>query len=217
MILKNNVCIDPNYTYNEYEEKKGEINLNVLTRGNYTTLSINDENKFIYDLQPKFTFGIGLEFEYIFPVNNKKWAIIFEPAYYSKFKSESTLNLTNFSGASSQYDLYDVTQVEITNLDLALGVRYYLKTSVNTKVFLNFSHITNLPVRNSLILKNLFPGYLLNDINYVNFFLGFGTKIHNKYILELRYNIYGDKINISNRVKTENNNVLSLIVGYNLF
>ena len=215
IILKNNICVDTNYKIKERKIIKGDINLNFNVRGNYTTLSMNQDNEFLFEFEPKFTFGVGIELEYIFPVNNKKWAVIVEPSY-SRFTSTSSLQMFNFVGATNSQFIVDNVLIEVNNLDIAIGVRHYLINKGNNKMFINLSHITNIPVGDSFIQRRLFSGYKLNQINYTNFSIGFGSKIYEKFIVELRYHRFGNKVT-SNLVNTQNNNVLSFIMGYNLF
>ncbi|MGX7666625.1 hypothetical protein [Flavobacterium pedocola] len=135
-----------NYTFNikggaifnsskiDFHRKSGSVNQN---------FNFKDNN-----------FTLGVEFELIFPFNNKKWALILEPSFHN-FKDETEYN----DGIVTTKYTADVRYVEIP-----FGFRHYFFLNDNSKIFANviasvrdFSPKSQVAAR-EIKSSNFFPG-----------------------------------------------------------
>lgn len=84
------------------KEASGKFNLYLRAGLNFHNLKI--ENNYLYftsNYPSKTSFRFGVELEWIMPFNKNKWALIFEPNYYS-YKNEEN-NPKNFYNSSINY------------------------------------------------------------------------------------------------------------------
>ncbi len=118
-----NTCIDPAYKLPLRKKNIGKLNLTLSTGVAYSSLSISNifttyaDADFGRLLRPTFSF----EVEYIFPINNNKWAIAFGPTYQSYHSNKQTM----------QGDV----SVDFESVDLALGFKHYFYLNDNAKLF----------------------------------------------------------------------------------
>lgn len=208
IIVKNNTCLDPNYVPTTRKGLKGDFNLNILAKANSTTYKMTDQRFGPYDLTKHFGFGAAVEIEYIFLINNNKWAIIAEGSY-NQFKSQGELKLSQFNT-----DFVDVTY---NNLDISLGLRYYLYSKTNFKLYTNISTFFNTPISNSTINRTLFVDLNLRNTRGNNYTFGVGTKIFNNFIFEARYISYSTVGLIGSESLTTEASAFSFVLGYSFF
>lgn len=206
IVLKNNICLDSDYVPTDRIKLKGDFNLNTLAKLNLTSFELNDSRYGSYGFDTHYGIGVGLEFEYVLPVNNYRWAILLEPSY-SQFNSNASLKLTDFST--------DNVTVSITNLDFAIGLRYYLFLKNRNKIYLSFSPFFSSSINNSYIDRSLFNDYKLSNRGGINYSIGLGTKVYDKFIVECRYVSYGS-VPISSTLTTQST-AFSFILGYSFF
>ena len=200
-----NSCVDSTYKVNDKKQSPGEINLKVLTGFDYTGLIL------FYDQQTanfnhKINYILGIEGEYILPINKNKWGIAGELAYQSyQGQTESTSH---------------IYRINYKSIDLSLGIKYYLLLNDYTKVYFD-SYV------NSVL--NYAPGA---EVNYkfiyiyedelrkkdfkINPNFAFGAGFSYKRIsAELRYYANQELLNNYGTWSTEYKKI-SVIIGYKL-
>ena len=197
-----NKCINSSFNTFSNETKKGKLNIygkvsvgiansDILFSGTYTK----------YEFNSKLIFKLGLEFEYILPFNNNKWAVFAEPTYQSYSTESKPLS----QGAAS------FLSINYKSIELPIGVRHFLFTKNSNKFYLN----AGFNLDNILSGEINFNNSSIQELGtLVNYFLGFGYNYKNKYTIELRVNTPRDltRLNANNTV---NYNDFSLKLGYN--
>lgn len=131
------------------------------------------------EFDAEYTFRLGLEVEYILPFNNKKWSLIFEPAYqyYS-------------SRVSVEPDFLDsYREVDYQSIELNFGVRYYMFLNKSQPIFINLGLSQDIDF-NSEITGNI--DAILDVKSALNPLVGAGFKFNKTMSLELRYQINRD-------------------------
>ncbi|MDX1372760.1 MAG: outer membrane beta-barrel protein, partial [Nitrososphaeraceae archaeon] len=190
------------------------FNLNIRPR--YEIIDLSISNSVSYPEKLKYdrtgSFGLGLEFEFILPFNNSKWAITLEPIY-SKYSNELYTNNDNVSGGIAKFE------VDYSSLTLPLSLRYYFYLNEHSKIFLNASYITNFKSESNYILEKRNDGSVKTQLEIVSensFSYGVGYKYQDKFIFEFRYLPSKDLLNIYSIWNSEYSSV-SFIIGYTLF
>jgi hypothetical protein len=149
---------------------------------NFETSSTLGEYQHRFDLI--YSCPFGGEVEMIFPINNNKWSLYFQPTYQS-FRSEEVVN-----------GLYSplVYEIDYKSLNLPIGLRHYIfLNGSDSKIYLNGAVGFNFDMGSELVLKN--------DLNQVFFTTTFGLNVgagyvfKNRYIFGLQYNYCSDLIN----------------------
>ena len=188
------------------KETKGKFKLKLKGGINYSKVSITALSSpfgiISSESDSKINPRVGLELEYLLPLNNNRWSVFIEPTYIS-------FNGTAFgkpfgSGfiASPDYN------VDYKSIELPIGIRYYFPIKNNSNVFLNGGFALDLPMDSTVASLEI-----KTDINI---FLGFGYMFKEKYGLEVRYNS-GRGI-LTNYVSFDSSySGLSLNFGYTLF
>jgi len=123
------------------------------------------------DYGKELTMSLGLEAEYILPINKNKWSLTFEPTYqYYKTKDPRP---------------YHTNEVDYSSLELPIGFRYYMFISDKSKLFLSASLVLfDIPLHSEI-------GSL--EIGSTrNFTFGFGYNHHHWLSAELRYGTVRD-------------------------
>lgn len=148
------------------------------------------------------SFRFGVEFEFVLPGNNQKWAILLEPTYQ---KYEST---------SPREPEWSVTftegNVEYTSFELALGLRYYSILSKDSRLFFNGLVILDKPSKESFVQTS--NTFTINS--GMNAAIGVGYKYSDRYFAEVRY---GLKRDVLVDWAIENNfNYISFVLGVNI-
>ena len=196
----------------EKKEKKDLFNISIRPRINNSSLEMKNYFSDSGDLSfgNKINFGFGIEFEYIFPFNKNKWSLSTEPTYQN-FKSEVEINESKVSGGKL------IAKVDYTSVEIPITIRHYFFLNKNSKIFANISVIFDRPIKSAIELTRA-DGSNLNTIDVnspVNFSLGLGYKLNDKFSLEMRAfsnrNITSDYIYIPSDYKN-----LSLIFGYTI-
>lgn len=197
--------------------KRDLFNLTIRPRLNISSLTLDKASTFEtwnFDFPSKTTFGIGVEAEYILPFNKNKWSVVFEPNF-EYYRSEQTIYADNVSGGKL------VGSVNYTSIQFPIGIRHYIFLNSKSLIFINALVVPFESNGGSEIEFRRGDNSLLNSVvinTSINFALGVGYKIHNKYGLELRY--YSDKevlLDISNANYNTDYHTASFIFGYTLF
>lgn len=200
--------------YESKKEKKDLFNLNIKTRINNVTMAVQNEmNDFRdTDFGKKTNFGIGVEAEFILPVNKNKWALFLEPTFQS-FNTEVTNEKTALYGfgvltAKSEYN----------SVELPIGIRHYFFLSPNSKIFLNAAFVYDLSFGSSIkfIKTDGSNQDSLEISNGNNFAFGLGYKLYDKFSLEFRYNSNRDFLSKYSAWSSDYKS-FSIILGYTLF
>lgn len=213
LFIKYNKCSDTNFTEFEKKEKKDLFNLNVRPRLNNSTLSISSSTIDFYNFNfdPKTSFGIGLEAEFILPFNKNKWSLIIEPTY-QYYKAEKTKETTALQGGEA------TAKADYKSIELPIGFRHYFFLKNNSKIFINASYLMDFAL-NSKIEFVRKDGSQLSSLDIKSgstIALGVGGKLHDKYSIEFRY-LIGRNIRKENIYIDSSYATASLILGYSFF
>ncbi len=211
--LEYNTCNSIQLETFETSEKMDLINLTIRPRLNSTSLSVRN----LYsvsrniDFANKTGFGLGLEFEYIFPFNKNKWSMFFEGSYQN-YEDKGNADSTGFVAGPLS------AEVDYRSFEFALGLRHSFFLSDNSKLFLDASY--NLSLGNTTRLNyTTATDIVLEDFetqSNPNFGFSIGYKLKDKYLVGLKY--FTDKHVLNfNRVYDSDYRVISFIVGYSIF
>ncbi len=189
----------------DYDENKSKGNFNLTLRpsirSNSFSLKNSVDQKLNTEFDNEFSFGMGVEVEYVMPFNKNKWALIFEPTYQS-YNSSPT---TNEEG--------DVVKLEYSSVELPLGLRHYLFLNEKSKFFVNASYVLDLAMDSKVVFES---DPALDVTSSSSLALGIGFKYNNKYSLEVRYQTERTLLQ-SYLAYTSKFGVVSLLVGYTIF
>lgn len=187
-------------------QKKDLFNLTFRPRLNISSLSTSTstsgiiKNKEI-NTEKESYFGFGIEAEIIFPAANNKWALIFEPTFQF-FKSEQELVDDNRA------------KVNYKSVDLPIGVRYYLYSNNNSKLFMNASYIMSIAIKSKITYDN---GGDFPISSNANSGFGLGYKYKDKLSIELRYHTDRNVLDKYGSWTSSYKVPLSVIFGYSIF
>lgn len=210
--IKHNSCLLNGKEIKAYSKslQKNEFNIRPKFSLNQTKLN-NQKNKLI--------LKYGVELEYVFPFNNKKWTVFTEPTYSSFSSSiensKSIVHRTKMEtvGGNIGYRTYYADYIEYKAIELPIGVRRYFFINEKNYLFLNTGFSVDImldsKLSNSQLAKDNIKHFIDIDSSY-NFFFGLGYEFNKKISLEFRYD--------SNRPITNDEiKNISLKIGYNLF
>lgn len=196
-----NKCVNSDYTSFYRREKKGELNVSIRPGLNSSSLLLDHKPSSTLDAKfnNRLAFRLGVEFEFILPLNDNKWGVILEPNFQG-YNSESELAIQN-------------VRVDYNSIELSLGIRRYFLLHKDSKIFVNGSLVIDFPTKSIIEFDN----GLNYDINSVpNFAIGLGYTFKKRFALELRYYTSRDVVNESGSWFSDYNTV-SIIFGYSFF
>lgn len=196
-----NKCVNSDYTSFYRREKKGELNVSIRPGLNSSSLLLDHKPSSTLDAKfnNRLAFRLGVEFEFILPLNDNKWGVILEPNFQG-YNSESELAIQN-------------VRVDYNSIELSLGIRRYFLLHKDSKIFMNGSLVIDFPTKSIIEFDN----GLNYDINSVpNFAIGLGYTFNKRFALELRYYTSRDVVNESGSWFSDYNTV-SIIFGYSFF
>lgn len=167
----------------------------------------------------KTNYRIGVEAEFLLPINKNKWSILIEPTY-SAYSNARIIERTSNPA-------YTIRMENFSFMDFKLGIRHYMYLNEKSKFFVN-ANLNALRLRTSntksidIDLKDEYHDITAAELPLKssqplsNFSIGAGYKYDNKYSIEIQYNTPGQLfptgINHSFKVS-----YTSVILGYNLF
>ncbi|MCF7559965.1 PorT family protein [Sabulilitoribacter multivorans] len=212
--VKYNQCSNSESLIIKQKQKQDLFNLTLRPGVKSTSLSINNRNANLSDVnfENKLGLRLGLEAEFIMPFNKNKWALIIEPTY-QYYKSEKTIMVNPFDLVIPQEIIY---KIDYKSIEFPVGIRHYFFLKNNSKIFVNGSFVLDFNVGNSsLSITNtsLIEGPNVIEIKTRNnLAFGFGYKHNDKYSVELRYFTNRDF-----RYWESDYNSFSIIFGFTLF
>jgi hypothetical protein len=215
LFVEFNMCSKSNYKKYESKERKDLFNINLRLHLNNSSLSFSSgaENDFNYynnfNFSPKQNIGFGVETEFLLPYYKHNWSILFEPTYQS-YKESTTKSVSNLVGGLL------LTDISYSSIELPIGLRHYFYINKNSNIFVNASYIIDINFNSSILFKRA-DNSILKELDLKsdnNFSLGIGSKIKNKYSLELR--LQSGRDIIGNPNWTSNYKTISLIFGYSI-
>lgn len=204
--LKYNNCGSSTVENYETKSKRDAINISVRPGVSLSSMSFyNDIDKNLNaDFGNKTTFRLGGEFEYVFPFNKNKWAIVIEPTY-QYFKGEQLGSLYNI-------------KMDYKVIDASFGIRHYMFLNDKSKLFINGAFINSISINSKIFINNK-----INNTNYsidlrpsATLSFGFGYKYLNKYSIECRYGLEQDLLRNYHQWYSSYN-LTSIIFGYTIF
>ncbi|KAA1246263.1 outer membrane beta-barrel protein [Aquimarina sp. RZ0] len=215
---KYNRCIDPAYSNTQEQTKKDVFNLTINPGVKFSSLSIDNKNNDLRDIDfgSKTNFKLGIELEYVLPFNNNKWSVFMEPTYQS-YSAEKFI--TYFQ--SSLLTIETNVTVDYTSIELPVGLRHYFFLKEGSLLFVDVGLLmADLRFRSSLDFEDERAD--ISDLDFGsastfgNIALGVGYKFKGKYSAKLQYefkrNILAKFTNWSSDYSS-----LSLNLGYTLF
>lgn len=213
LFIEYNNCNNVGSINYERKIKRDLFNLSLRPRFNNSSLSINNvvDDSRDTDFGNKSGFGFGIEFEYILPFNNNKWAIVIESAFQS-FKAEKTTDVNDLSGGKQ------ITTVEYNSIEIPISLRHSFFLNKNSKIFINASYIINLSSKSLAEFKRANNSIVtsLDVESENNLAFGLGYSFKNRYSLEMRYQT-NREILANYRYWNSNYKTTSIILGYSLF
>ena len=206
------------YTIYKNTTKRDLFNLALKVGVDYSSVLITNNNLFpgiYYDIDAGNTTKLryGVEFEYIMPFNNNKWAITFEPTYQyfkKKYSGEHELKYST--------NIPHKTDVDYKSIELPVGIRRYFYLNKESKLFMNAALIFDYNLNNSQIIVQRHSAIERLDITSknFNFSLGLGYNYNKKLSIEARY--YSPRELLRQQAsKGSKYKNLSLVLGYSIF
>lgn len=198
-----NNCTNSEYINFKGKQKRDLFNLTIRLGLNSSSLAIDNITSSARDANfgNKLNFRLGVEAEFIMPVNKNKWSVVIEPTY-QYFNSEKELS-------------FQKAIVDYKSIELPIGIRHYffLNKNNNCKIFINASYILDFASNSKITFTS---GSELEITNSTNLGFGVGYKHNDKYSLELRTQTSREVFN-NFQYWFSNYNTLSIIIGYSFF
>lgn len=153
------------------------------------------------------TFKVGLDAEYILPINKNKWSLFFDLTYQSKYESQKTVVEEYFY--PNKY--VRVWNVKYNCFNLGLGLRHYMFLNNNSKLFLDVAALYS-PNQEAMLGNDNKVVLEIKSKPYLGLGLGYAYK---RYNMEFRY-ASRNILDQNNYVKSKYKD-LSVVLGYTLF
>ncbi len=194
-----NQCVNAQYIYYEKLHKRDLLNLNLRGGFHFSTITLDR-----IDFEKKLGFKIGVELEYIIPINKNKWAVILEPTFqYSKAEGFAKSVVVGNLKVISDYK----------SIEFPLGLRHYFYLNANSKVFVNASYVFDYTMNSNIYYEA--GGDKIPYESGQNYVFGLGFK-HNKLSVEARYATKRRLLDFMNPLDIEYRNI-ALMIGYTIF
>ncbi|WP_167356269.1 outer membrane beta-barrel protein [Chryseobacterium jejuense] len=218
LFIKLNTCGNESAGYKSFDQKTNRkfFHLSVRPGINFSSLDINNKaanNVFDSDYGRKTTFRIGIEGEFVLPLNNDRWTIIAEPTYqYFKSDKKEVFTTTILGEKVS-----NTASVKYSSIEIPVGVRYYAVLNNTSKLFFNASAIFDIPMGDSKVTYNIhrFVTEEYKIDSGINLGFGVGYKYNNKYSAE--FNIRTKRDLLKGGQNDATYQTFSIILGYTLF
>lgn len=206
----NNCSGSESVTFTEEKKTRDFINLTPRIGVNMTNLSLsNSLDNLVYenDIESTLNLRIGLEAEYVLPINNNKWSILVEPTYQPYKRQYATTK----SGTNVYYD------INYQSIEVPLGIRHYMYLNNKSSLFVDCSYyFYEYRMKSELTMASGNSSTIRNDLHIVSsrsLSYGLGYK-YDKWSTELKYN---SKNVLSTYTYWEGRyNTITLLVGYTI-
>lgn len=165
------------------------------------SFSVTDQIYKNTEFGKEIDYRVGIEFEFILPVNKNKWRVVLEPSY-QHYSSESE----NFLGNA---------KIEYQSLEFPLGLRYYVFLNDELNIFANALYVFNSGINFNSNITFDYP-YAQPIIIDTKSCLAFGVGVNYKKLSsEIRFNT---NRNIVSRYTYHSEYIVSsFIIGYRIF
>lgn len=205
IILENNVCKD-NFKYQDYKIKgRDQFNISIRPGIRFSNLDIISETNDAANLrnasfESATTFRIGVEVEYVLNKDVYNWAFIAEASYHQY------TNETSFTADT----VFSTVAVDYSAVDFAIGVRYYVPLSAQSKVFLNVNYITSLFENGFIDYSNFDDLEVASNVSIAG---GVGVLLFDHFFAEIQLHSSKNLSASNGQYNTRYNNVV-FIAGY---
>lgn len=132
LFVSYNSCVNSDYiNFLKKNEEGSSFNFTMKVGLRNASLEVaSAAREYNVDFGNKTGLRVGLEMEYVLPVNKNKWAVFIEPAY-SKFKAES------------ESKTGEIVKVDYGLLEIPVGIRHYMFLKNNSSFYLNGLWVVN--------------------------------------------------------------------------
>lgn len=197
---------EPFKHYNVKTEGSSIFHIRVKTGVDYATLKFESPlSKTNETFDPVISPRIGLEAEFILPINRNKWAVVMEPTYQN-YRTEYTISYTY--GVPSRRS----ARVEYASIELPIGIRHYFYLSEKSKIFANAFVLLDFELDSSIEIERRDPFPISS---HTSFSFGAGYQ-YGRAGVELRYSTPKDLVP-DHQSWTAFYDKFSLVLGYKLF
>lgn len=192
--------------------EKGKFHLKITPVLAFSSVSMNGNESQAYrdaTYSTKTNFKIGVEAEYVLPINKNKWSFFINPTYqqYSDQKDYGIITSIN----NSQLVHYP-SEIEYSAVSFPLGIRHYMFLNNSSKLFINAAFVFDLGGKYTLKSKPV----NIEDKTGQNFAVGLGYNFKNKFSTEFR--IYSNKqFPPYSSIATGYYKSIDFILGYSFF
>ena len=204
---KNNSTVD-------FDKKleRGNVNIKAVAGITSSSLTLNNSlSQIAADFGNKISFSFGAEFEWILPVNRNKWSIYVAPSYNS-YENSTTVTAYN-RGPFLSDTVTENWEASFSHLDVALGFRYYMFISDNSKIFISGSYVLSKVLDSDI--HNIDRTYELKAKFTGAIGYGIGYSYKNKLSVELKRSL---RNTFDNYIYFDSNySMTSLVFGYTIF
>ncbi len=209
--ISENKCSDPDFKVENktYQKANGDFNIKPYVGMAFSSLSIyNLEGSDDYNISFNNQIGVklGLEFEYVLPVNKNKWSFFLDMNYIS-YKATFTKKIENGN------EIVDLeSQADLKALQLPLGIRYYVFLNDNSKIYFDAGFNYAIFMDSKIFISETGD---LNIESSKGMFGSIGYTYKNKYTIDFSYQ-NGDILN-RYLYRDSDFNMLSLNFKYTVF
>lgn len=207
IVSKYNSCSN-NSTYSyEIRDSKTSFHLAIRPGIQFATFEtkegVNNSSGTTFDYET--SFRVGIELEFILPLNNKKWALILEPTY-QEYSSRVDVLVDGFFPT--------FREAEYASIEIPFGVRYYMFLNKKSQVFVNAGMAWDIGIGDNEVNGN--RGARLDLKGSLNPMFGIGFRFMDKFSFEYRLQTGRDLLG-EYAAKKSTFTSSQLILGYRLF
>ncbi len=150
-----NKCVGDTSEEYRVKKKRDFLNLKITPGINYSTINIDVGTRDIdkWDFGSQVGLRLGLDVEWVVPINRNKWRIVIEPAF-QYFKSDTLFKFPH------------QRVLNYKSVEFPIGLRYYSYLSKDIKLFYNAFFISSVSFNFNTIIKGDFGGdYVVKPSN----------------------------------------------------
>lgn len=196
-----NECAGGGFVDYDDRKKRQKLNLKITPGISKSSLAIRNALGIKSEFDDQITFRVGLELEYVLPLNKNKWAIVVEPTYRYFETNQEFVVVQAILDVNARYN----------SIEVPMGLRHYFFLNERFRVFLNAFLVLDYSF-DSLID---YPGPRdLEVTSRGTFSYGIGAN-YGRFSTELRVYVRKDITFFSDSISDFNKS--SLIFGYRIF